>query len=93
MASSREAFDKFWTWKNSSTVLKLTVLTNGGKPEILVGEIASIDEELSLVAFAITRERSFRVIDFSDASFSIGKRLLEAERPTGDRLMCEEVVT
>ena len=84
MASSKEAFARFWTWKNSHTVLRLTVLTKGGTPEKLIGEISSIDEDSLLVGFAVRRTRDFRTICFADASFGLEDRALSAERPTGD---------
>jgi hypothetical protein len=90
MASSKEAFAKFGLWKASSTVLKLTAVTKGEMPEILRGEISSLDEELCLVGFAVTATRSYKGIDFGGASFRVGKRVVEAERGE-DCLMFEEI--
>jgi len=90
MASSKEAFAKFGVWKESRTVLKLIAVTKGGIPEILRGRISSLDEELRLVGFAVTATRSFKAIDFSDASFRVGKCVVEAERRE-DCLMFEEI--
>ena len=80
MASSEEAFAKFGVWNESRTVLKLTALTKDGKPEILRGRISSLDEERHLIGFAVTAARSFKVIDVGDASFRVGKSVVEAER-------------
>jgi hypothetical protein len=92
MASSREAFEKFRRWKKSKTVLRLTVLTNGGTPDTFMGRVAAVDEDSWQVSFAVAKDRSYRVITFLGASFLLGKRRLEAERPEeGDFLMCEEV--
>lgn len=79
MASSSEAFAKFRIWKNSNTVLKVTVVTKGGKPDILRGWIFSVDEPNFLVGFAL-KDRSLRTFDVSDADFRVGSRIVEAER-------------
>jgi electron transfer flavoprotein alpha/beta subunit len=92
MASSKEAFEKFRMWKNSRTVLKLTVLTNGGTPDIFMGRVAAVDEDSWQVSFAVSKDRSYRVITFVGASFLLGGRRLEAERSEeGNFLMCEEI--
>lgn len=93
MASSKEAFEKFRRWKKSRTVLRVTVLTNGGMPDIFIGGVAAVDEDSWQVSFAVSATRSFRLVSFMEASFSFGKRVLEAERPNGDRLMCEDTGT
>ncbi|HEV2195146.1 MAG TPA: hypothetical protein VGR55_06170 [Candidatus Acidoferrum sp.] len=91
MASSVEAFDKFRMWKKSRTVLKVTVLTKGGYPNILTGEVVSVIEETFSVGFLDPKTRKAWVNDFRDASFRLGKRSLEAERSTGELLMVEEL--
>jgi hypothetical protein len=90
MASSEEAFDRFWRWKKASTVLKLTVLTKGGTPERFIGEIFAIDDEALVVGFLASNTRDFRQICFADASFGLEDRALSAERTTGDVLRFEE---
>jgi len=80
MASSKEVFAKFEVWKESRTVLKLTEMTKGEMPEILRGKISSLDEERHLIGFAVTATRSFKAIDVGDASFQVGKCVVEAER-------------
>ena len=91
MASSKEAFEKFVRWKNSRTVLKFTFVTKGGMPETLVGQIMGTEEDSFLVFFGVRETRELRLIDFGDATFRIGKLLLEAERSTGDWLTFEEM--
>jgi hypothetical protein len=91
MASSREAFEKFRKWKKSKTVLRLTVLTNGGTPDTFMGRVAAVDEDSWQVSFAVSKDRSYRVVDFEGASFVLGKRMLEAERLNGDFLACVEL--
>jgi hypothetical protein len=91
MASSKEAFMRFGTWRKLHTVLRLTVLTKGGKPEKLIGVIASVDDDEFLVGFATRRKDGFRTIWFGDAEFGLQERALSAERPTGDVLRLEEL--
>jgi hypothetical protein len=90
MASSEEAFARFWRWKKAHTVLKLTVLTKGGMPEKLIGAIVAIDDEALVVGFVVHKTHEFPRISFADASFGLEVRALSAERPTGDVLRFEE---
>jgi hypothetical protein len=66
-------------WKNSNTVLKVTVATKGGKPDILRGRIFSADEPNFLIGFALM-DRSLKTFDVSNADFRVGNRIVEAER-------------
>jgi hypothetical protein len=87
--SSREAFAKFNTWKTSRTVMKLTIVTKGELPEMLRGEISSLDEKLDLVGFGPTTVHPYKIFDFSAAIFQVGTRVVEAECGE-DYLMFEE---
>jgi len=89
MASSKEAFLKLEIWKKSKTVLKLTVVTKGGMPDTLRGQIVATDEESGLVSFVVSKVRSLPRIDLNGATFRIGKRSLEARRDE-DLLTFEE---
>jgi len=91
MASSKEALDRFRMWKKSNTVLKVTVLTKGEKPETLTGTVSAIDEELLLIGFAVPRIKWFRNVCLDGASFTIGKRSLLAEISAEEVLTCEEL--
>jgi len=91
MASSREAFERLDKWKNLRTVLKLTVVTNGGKPDISIGEVALTDQDEMAFAFLISRTRDLRPVTFVAASFEIGEQLLKAERSEDNFLVLEEV--
>jgi hypothetical protein len=91
MASAEDIFSRFWMWKKSHTVLRLTVLTKGGTPEKLIGEIAAIDEDAFLVSFVTRKKGDFRTIWLGDASFGLEDRVLSAERLTGDILRFEEL--
>jgi hypothetical protein len=91
MASWKDAFSKFSTWKKSRTVVKLTLLPKSEPPLMLEVLIMSVVEESFIVGFGDCDTRAMRLIDFCDASFRIGKRVLEVERPTGDLLAFEEI--
>jgi hypothetical protein len=80
MASSEDAFRKFAMWKNSRTVLNLTVFTNFGMPDIWLGSITSVDEQQELVEFADDATRDLRTLDLRGASFAIAERSLEVTR-------------
>jgi hypothetical protein len=67
------------------------VLTNGGTPDTFMGRVAAVDEDSWQVSFAVSKDRSYRVVDFEGASFVLGKRMLEAERLNGDFLACVEL--
>jgi hypothetical protein len=86
---SEEAFAKFEMWKNLKTDLKFTDVTKGEMPKILRGCISSLDRETYRVSFAVTATRSFETLDLCDASFLVGKCVVEAEREE-DYLMFEE---
>jgi hypothetical protein len=90
MASSKEAFAKFGTWKKLRTVLKLTILTKGGMPNIFRGEISWFDAERKVVTFVESASRGILPVDLSGASFRVGKRMVEARRGKEDLLVFEE---
>ncbi len=83
MASSKEAFDKLGMWKKSRTVLKLTMLTKGGMPNIFRGEISWLDADSEVVTFVESATRDILPIDLSGASFKVGKRAVEATHAIG----------
>lgn len=85
----KEAFARFRLWRKSNTVLKVTMLVEGEEPQVLVGQITATDEDVGLVGFAILRSRRLLSLDVNDASFQIGKRVIEAQRAE-DRLIFEE---
>ena len=70
MSSSEQAFLKLDEWRRSNTVLKLTMLADGEKPEIKFIQIVAVDQITSLVGFL---ERGKRVLqprlDLSKAAF------------------------
>lgn len=80
MASSRVAFEKFEIWKNSRTVLNLTVWTNEGVPDNWHGRIISVEESRRLVGFVDDATRDSRLLDLTDASFVVKAKRVEASR-------------
>jgi hypothetical protein len=78
-------------WKNLRTLLRLTVVTNGGMPDISIGEISATDEDEMLFSFADPRTRNFRHVSVVAASFEIGEHLIKAERAEDNFLVLEEV--
>jgi len=83
MASLEEAFAKLDMWKNSQTPLKVTVVTKGGMPEILRGQILSTDSSVGLVGLFVDKGRLYPRLDIRGAFFRIGTRFLEATREDG----------
>jgi len=84
MASSRAiAFSRFATWKNSKTVLRVTVFTKGGVPDIWQGQVFSVDESRDLVGVTDDASRKFSRIDLSEASFSVEARSVIATHEIG----------
>jgi hypothetical protein len=92
MTSEQEAFDIFGIWKNSTTVLKLTMETNGAIPETMFEQVAALDRDASQASFVVPRTRPLLLRDLAGASFRAGKRKLEVECFDGERLTFEEVV-
>jgi hypothetical protein len=92
MASSQEAFAKFYQWKNANTVLNVTVIEEGRVLENFVGRVAGIDAAESSVSFSRGKIHQFTpLMDFDAALFTIEERALSADRPDGYCVRCEEV--
>ena len=78
MASSRDAFRRFNKWKNSRTVLNLTVVTNGAEDR-LQGAIFSVEGRRRAVGFVDDASRNHVVLDLSgDVTFLVDDRSVEA---------------
>jgi hypothetical protein len=90
LSTSAEAFAKFREWSNSRTALKLTFSDTEGASRVIYGQITGIDEEKSVVGFTEDRSRNIAQFGFTDASFTVGKRTLMAERTNGEFWKCEE---
>ena len=79
MTTTEEAFAKFEIWSKSQTFLKLTVIDQNKEPQILRGQIISVDERLSLICFSVNKSQ-FPRLDLSGAAFRAGKHVVEAQR-------------
>jgi hypothetical protein len=75
MASSREAFSKFSRWKNSRTLLRLTVYERGTEDHF-TGSIYHVDEVEMVVGFGDDLTHSHIPLDFRGASFEVERRRL-----------------
>jgi|ERR1700722_5279778 hypothetical protein len=86
-----EAFDKFHHWENAHTLLKLVVSERSIGPKIFLVNIAWIDERSLFVCFFDPKTGSYLPpVNFSHAVFYVRQFALEAVRPAGDLLVCEE---
>jgi hypothetical protein len=90
LSTSADAFTKFRDWSKSRTVLKLTVSEKDAKPDIMNVQVTGVDEQNLLVGFCKHRSRNVFQIDLAEASFTVGGRILMAERTNGEFLKCEE---
>jgi hypothetical protein len=88
IASSREAFFKLGMWKNSKTLLKLTVVMKDEEPKTVRGYIGASSVEVCVVGFFEKATRSLTELGFVDAAFRVGKRTVEVE--CGDDLFVFE---
>jgi hypothetical protein len=85
------AFDRFHDWENARTLLKLVVSEKSTGPKIFFVNIAWIDEKAHFVCFFDPKTGSYLPpVNFSHAVFYVRQFALEAVRPTGDLLICEE---
>jgi hypothetical protein len=93
MASSSEAFEKFFTWKNSKTLLKVTVITEGQTDDVLTGwRIFGVDPDASQIGISNPSiMHSASVFDVEGATFSIESARLVATRNESDWIVFEEL--
>jgi hypothetical protein len=92
MASSSEAFEKFETWKNSKTSLKVTIIVGGTTEDVLMGRIFHVEPETSQVGLSNPLVmHSFVGFDVEDSSFSIEESRLVATRNESDWIVFEEI--
>jgi len=95
MASSREAFVKFDKWKNSRTVLNLTVVNivdDECSEDRFQGAIFFADEDKGIVAFVDDESRNHLQLDLSGASFTLGPRSVEVKCLDRGTVMFAEVL-
>jgi hypothetical protein len=91
MASSREAFLKFSMWKNSKTLLRLTVYERGTEDHF-TGSIYHVDELEFVVGFSDDLTHSHIPLDFRRASFEIERRRLVAVDERVGKVIFEETL-
>jgi hypothetical protein len=93
MASSKEAFSKFEMWKNSRTVLKLTVYERGAEDHF-TGSIYHVDFDDEIVGFVETATRlSLPPLDLRDSFFAVELFRVEVTDPRFGKVIFEEVRT
>jgi len=98
MASSREAFSKFEMWKNSRTVLRLTVYERGAEDHF-TGSIYHVDFDEETVDFTVDAtgpddtRRFLPSLGLAGAGFTVEARRVEAADPTFGTVIFEEVRT
>ena len=90
MASSREAFSKFEMWKNSRTVLRLTVYDRGAEDHF-TGSIYHVDFDEEIVGFEETATRmALPALDLRESDFTIEPRKVVASDPRFGEVIFEE---
>jgi hypothetical protein len=93
MASSKEAFSKLEMWKNSRTVLRLTVYDRGAEDHF-IGSIYHVDFEGEFVGFVVTATRSYLpALDLRESSFTVEPFRVEVSDPRFGKVIFEEVRT
>jgi hypothetical protein len=90
VTSSKEAFEKFSIWKHCKTLLKVTSAENGKPPITFIGAVVLLEEEILQVGFMNHDLRLPIGVDFTNCLFTVGVRVLLAERDDGDFFKCED---
>ena len=93
MASSKEAFSRLEMWKNSRTVLRLTVYDRGAEDHF-TGSIYHVDFEGELIGFVVTATRlHLPTLDLRESFFTVEPFRVEATDPRFGKVIFEEVRT
>lgn len=90
MASSSEAFEKFYLWKYRKITLKVTVIVGGQVENVVVCTIFGVDENASQVGITTGRDWA-QALDLEQATFSIESSRVVATRNESDWLVFEEL--
>jgi hypothetical protein len=91
MVSSSEAFDRFWMWKNTRTLLNVTLWEKGKAPVEFLGAVSFPDEDSLVVGFLNHDTRSpVPPIRFEDCTFRLGDKILFADRAGEEFFECED---
>ena len=92
MASSSEAFEKFETWKNSKTSLKVTLIVGGNTTDVVMGRLFFVDSDAGTIGISNPLVmHSFAQLDVQDSEFSIEESRLIATRNESDWIIFEEI--
>jgi hypothetical protein len=93
MASSKEAFSRFEMWKNSRTVLRLTVYDRGAVDHF-TGSIYHVDFDGEFIGFVVTATRSYLpTLDLRESFFTVEPFKVEVTDPRFGKVIFEEVRT
>lgn len=90
MASSSEAFERFFKWKNSKSPLRVIEIVEGLPSRESFARIYEADPDAGLVGIVGTKMHSFRNFDVSDSDFEVSDSKVVATRRTADWLVFEE---
>ena len=91
MASSKEPFLRFEMWKNSRTVLRLTVYERGAEDHF-TGSIDQVDFDEEVVGFMEDATRTFLPpLDLRESDFAVEPRRVEVTDPRFGKVIFEEV--
>lgn len=80
MALSKEAFEKFASWKILKTSLRVTVIEKGKTSSVLTGVIDAIDPVASQVGLALGTKIYADPFDIEDSVFSIEHKRVTVTR-------------
>lgn len=90
MASSSEAFEKFWTWRKSRIWLKVTVIERGQPEDVFSLRVSGLDDDSSLVGLAGKVPHSFVQFDVTGAEFFLEPGRMVVSRDDLEWLIFEE---
>lgn len=90
MASSCVAFERFEMWKNSHTVLRLTVYDKGAIDHF-TGSISHVDFDAEQVSFLNSARPIVPALDLSGATFAVEPRRVVASHPDVGKVIFEEI--
>ena len=90
MSSETEAYARFDHWKSNRTILKVTVIEGGSKPDILFGRVFGTDPDASLVGIVLGIHQ-YQNFDIAGAVFEIETTRLTATKNKADWIVFEEV--
>jgi hypothetical protein len=90
MASSSEAFEKFWMWRKSKIWLKVTVIERGQPEDVFSLRVSGLDDDLSLIELVGEVPHSFVQFDVTGADFFLESGRMVVSRDDAEWLIFEE---